>query len=623
MSTGMGRKGVISAGMLCAMAGLAMAAPPPVADRVPANAAGVVMVRNISESHDRVKHIIEMFPKRENAEDEDPLKEIDEMLDTPGFNKSGSAAMVLLPGVDGTVTQGQDPDIMVIVPVSDYKAFVTKFGGNASDKVTKVEFKKDGEAGGEEDKPKFARDIGGGYAIVTSKQEIAEAFEGKGGNAEAHAKLMGKAGSRIADDANVLLVGNFKALQPAIHEMVEGIKSQGEMASMMMGANPQAGNQAAAGIAMFTSVIENLEKDGQSGVMGVNIGDAGITLDFGAQFSEGTESAKMFDGEGHSDHLIKSLPNQPFYFAGAVDTSHAGLKQMLTKLQATAKAAAEEAAKKSADNSGKPATTKTPGTLDNFMSTLDNSTGYAFSMGQSPALMGGGLLLRTTAYSESADPAKLLATMRENTKKADGMVEGGLTTKVTYTPDAAKVGDVSADSWKIGFTADPNDPSAAQAKQMMGMIFGPGGLSGMVAPAKHGLVSIMSNDTDFLGKSLEAANGGKNQGDDEQLAAAAGHLPKGRNAEFYIGVKPIAESVLGLMAMFSGNAPEVKLPEKVSPIAIGAATDAGAGHIRVFVPQDVVQTLADIAKSMKEQNEAPAEAPAPKNDDDKSKSPRF
>lgn len=609
----------MGAGLVFALAGLAVAAPPPVADRVPANAAGVVMIRDVGASHDRIQRLIELFPK--NAKEDGPFKELDQLLDAPGFNKSGSAAMVALPGADGTLSQGEEADSLVIIPVSDYKAFVTKFGGNASDKVTKVQFKH-----GENDlgKTSFARDIGGGYAAIAEKQDIVEAFEGKGGNAAEHVKLMGKAGGKIADDANVLLVGNFKALRPVLHDMVESIKESGDMVAMMAGGNPQVGNQAAAGIAIITSVMEGLESDGQAGVMGINIGDEGVTLDLGAQFSEGSDAAKMFEGEGDSAKLIKRLPNQPFYFAGAVDSTHAGLKQMMTRLTKLSKDAAEAAAKKTAEATGKPAEPASNGSIEGLMATLENAQGYAFSMGQSPALMGGGLFLRTVSYSESKDPKKLIETTRDLLKKSDGQTQNGLTTKLTYTADAAKVGDVSADSWKMNFTADPNDPQAAQAKQVMGMIFGPGGLSGMTAPAKNGVVTIFGNDQDFMGKALAAANGDKNQGDDEQLKAAADHLPKNRNAEFYVGVKPIAESVLGLMAMFSGEAPEVTLPEKVSPIAIGAATESGAGHIRVFLPQDVVKTLADIAKAMNAQNEPEGgEAPAPKDEDDKSKSPRF
>ena len=612
MSTGMGRKSVISAGLVFALAGLALAAPPAVVDRVPANAAGVVMIRNVAESHERVKHIIDMFPKKEG--DEDGMKVFDEMLETPGINKAGSAAIVMLPGADGTVTKEQPPETLMIVPVSDYKAFVGKFGGNATDKVTKVEFKP-----GEE---KVARDIGGGYAVVADTQATAESFEGKGGNTEAHAKVLGKVGGRIADESNVVIVGNVKALRPVIQEAISNVKDQGEMVSMMAGANPQVGNSAAGGLAVITAMMEGFEKDGQAGVIGINIGDAGITLDVGAQFTEGSEVAKFFAEDGNSARLVKNLPNQPFYFAGAVDSSNAGLKQIMKNAAKMSADAVAQASKKAAENSGKadaPAD-PTPSPFGAFTSDLDNQTGVAFSMGQSPAVMGG-IFIKTSTYQEGKDPAKMLTNYRANLKKADGVKSGPVTTKVTYTEGSSKVGDTSVDSWKMSIDMDPADPSAAQAKQAMAMIFGPAGPGGLTAQTKSGLVSIMGSDATFMGAAIDAANGGKNQSEDELFTAAAGHLPKNRTAEFYIGVKPIMETVTGIMAMMGGGG-NFQVPDKLSPIAIGATTDNGGTDFRVFVPADVIKSFADLAKSMKEAEQPPADAPAAK-DDDKAKNPRF
>jgi hypothetical protein len=606
----MGRKGLISAGVLCAFAGLALAAPPAVVDRVPSNAAGVIMVRDVSESIGRIKHIIDMFPKNEG--DENGMQEVEQMLDTPGFNKTGSAAMVMLPGADGTVSKGDKPEMMAIVPVSDYKAFVGTFGGNASDKVTKVEFKP-----GEE---KFMRDIGGGYAIVADSQATAEGFEGKGGQTEAHAKLLGKVGGRIVDEANVVAVGNVKALRPVIQEAITGVKDQGEMVAMMAGGNPQVGNGAAGGIAVITTLMEGFEKDGQAGVIGINISDAGIALDVGAQFADGSEVSKFFSEGGNSARLMKNVPNQPFYFAGAVDSGNPGLKQLMKNAAKQTADAVAEANKKSAENSGEAAPAEAaPSPFGAFTSDLDNQTGVAFSMGQSPALMGG-IFLKTTTYMEGKDPEKMLTNYRSNLKKADGVKSGPVTTKVTYTEGASKVGDTSVDSWKMSINVDPGDPSAAQAKQAMAMIFGPGGPGGLTAQTKKGLVSIMGNDSAFMGTAIDAANGGKNQSEDELFSAAAGHLPKNRTAEFYIGVKPIMETVTGFMAMMGGGG-NFQVPEKMSPIAIGATTDNGGTDFRIFVPKDVIESLASMAKSMKEAEQPPADAPAEK--DDTSKSPRF
>lgn len=608
MSSGTGRKVVLSAALLCGLAGLCQAAPPEVVDRVPTSAAGVIMVRNIGDSFDRIKHIVEMFPKE--GDDQGPLGEITSLLDTPGFNKNGSAAMVMLTGADGTVSADLPPDRLMIVPVSSYADFVKHFGGNGAEKVTKIEIKP-GQAS-------FARDIGGGFAALSDKQEIVEAFEGKAGQTAAHGKLLGKVGGRIADDSNVLAVGVVKALRPMIQNAIDSVKQQAEIIPLMAGGNPQAASGAAGAVSIITSVMEGFEKDGQAGVIGVNITDAGIALDVGAQFTEGSEVSKFFVAEGKSSRLIGSLPNQPFYFAGALDSGNAGLKQIMKNAAKQSADAAAAAAK--ANDPNAPAPTEAPSAIASLMGDLDNQTGTAIMFGQSPALLSG-LFLNTSGYVEGKEPQKLLASYRDGLQKANGVRNGPVTTKVDYTKDFVKIGDTSVDKWKMALEIDPADPMSSQAKQIMTVLFGPAGPTGLTAPSKNGVVSVVGTNQQLLTSALEAANTGKGLGENEQLKAAAGHLPANRSAELYIGVGPIMESVTGFMALMGGG-PNFQVPEKLSPIAIGAAMDNGGAQFRVFVPTDVVKTLGDLAKSTQEQNEPAGEAPAG-GAEDKPKNPRF
>jgi hypothetical protein len=196
----------------------------------------------------------------------------------------------------------------------------------------------------------------------------------------------------------------------------------------------------------------------------------------------------------------------------------------------------------------------------------------------------------------------------------------GIKMNVDYKPESVDVAGVKADVWTATINADQNDPMAAQVNQMMTMMFGQGGLSGMSAAVDNGVVSTLSQNSPLFTKAIEAAKSGKGLADDEQIKMVQKQLPENRTFEMYLGTKSILDAVSGFMAMMGGGA-DFKVPAKVSPVGMAASTDSGGLDFRLFVPADVLKTISEIGQSMKGGGEDGDAAPA--GGGEKPKSPRF
>jgi hypothetical protein len=594
-----GRRFLASSSYLALMAGLnpVLAAPPAALDRVPDNAPVVVALRSMKGATDKINAFTTAtgLPKPEG--DDNPLNMAEKMLGTPGLNKEGSMAVAIVPGPDGKVVMGEDAGddttAVIIIPVSDYAALVKAMDAEKGDGVSKV--KVDGKDG-------FIKDLTGGYAALSIVPGLLEKFEGGAGHNAKHAAMLGKNGGGIADSADVLLIANFSQLQDRMKEAAQQMKEQAEQMAAMMG---DQGAGVGAGLGMMQTVLDTMAKDASCGVLGLSFSDAGASVQMGTQFREGTESAKMFSSPGKSAALMGRVPNQPFYFAGAFDTSSTGVKQVLKQLSSM-QAQGEGAA----------------GPIS-FLAAIDKIGGFSGVLGASPnALMGSGLFVNTSTYVATNDPAAYTAMMAEEFRKSDGRKQGPITTRTTYEPGAAEVAGVKADKWSMTMDIDPNDPTGMQAQMMTSMLFGAGAFEGMNAPVDGGVVSTYSANTPLLTSAIEAAKSGKGLADSESLKAVSANLPADRSFEFYIGVKPLMDAAIGFASMMGGG-PDITVPEKISPIGLAGTTTNGGMTVRLFVPMDTIKTIATVVKQMDAGDEGDGmdDAPAPRNDGDKP--PRF
>lgn len=576
-----GRSPFRPAALLALFAGLspvALADLPGVLDRVPANAPLVMTLRDPEQVTARFSKFIESMGVPMLAAEEGPIGQVKALLGKAGLDSKGSIAVAVLPGADGKVALGEggdaEPTAVILLPVSDYAAFVKAMGGSKTDGVAAIKL---------DQTSAYTKDLGGGYAALTTVDGLLNGFEGKPGNAAAHAKAMGKNGEAVSEASDMVFIANIPLLQDQLKKMSSEMKSQAEQMAAMAG---EQGGQVKTGVQFAGTVLDTFARDASVGVIGVGFGDKGVSIDIGAQFKEGSELAGVFAGSGNASGLLGKVPNIPFYFAGAIDASVPGVRTILKNVVKMQEALATPE-QRAAMESG----------MNQLMDNAEKVDGYAFVMGASPAaVMGGGLFVNTVTFASTSDAKGLVTKSAEAMKKSSGVKMGPVTTTNTYKAEAAEISGVKVDSWTSSMEFDPNDPMAAQAQMMQGMIFGQGGLSGMTAAIDGGIVSIMSQNTPLMTNAIDAAKSGKNAlGADPIVKDAGATLPKNRTMEAYIGVKPLMDAIVGAAAMF-GGAPEIKMPAQMSPIALGASTDHGGVDLRIFVPSDVIKGVADVAK---------------------------
>jgi hypothetical protein len=552
-------------GMMVCGAGLAwsvsvMAELPPALDRVPGEAVISVSVRQIAGAKGKIEKIMGMLPI---PGDQNPLAELNQMLNLEGLDQNGSVALVMMGIPDDTKPETKD-NVVIIVPVTDYAGFAKglKAEGRGVQKAMM------------NDDAIYLKDIGGGYAAMGPLEAVVQAFKGDAGMSKGHSALIGAQGQSIGDSADALMVANLRALRP---QMEKGIAQMKEGIA-------QAPAEAKAMMESMVGVAEGLARDGQAGVLGISISDLGIRFEGAAQFADKSEWASYFTGGKQSSELLGKLPNQAFLMAGAMDTSSPGMKRMIGQMMKLA-----EEGGKAMPGGQNPMNLIgiNPGAM------IETVDGQAFIIGNSPAgLMGGGLLLNSSSYVKTSDPQGLAKFMKDSCEKMNGTSVQGLKYTSSYESGVANVAGTSVDTWGMSMEAEPGNPEADQIAMMMPMIFGPDGMGGYLAPAKGGIVTTLSKNQPYLEQALKAAAGdGGGLTNEASIKSVAAELPADRSAEFYFGLQSILEQAGPMIGIPVGD-------EQVPPVALAGACGSGGMRFTLFLPSKVMQLIGQFGGVM-------------------------
>ncbi len=534
----------------------ALADLPPVLDRVPTEASIIVAIANVSETHGGIKGYVDRFGVEEAAAQ---LALLEAMLTSDGMNATGSAAFVMV-----------DPETTyMLLPVSDFNALITGLGGEVADGFGQADVM--GEMA-------FFRDLGGGFAAAAPDEDTLRGLPSTSGTMDAHTTRLGKTGKAVAEQSDVVVIADVQALRPQIEEGVQGMREQMEFMAMMGGQGEQIGQA----MGMMDALSAAITRDGRVALMGVDFAEEGMRLEFAAQFEEDSPSAAFFTAPGNSGSILGRLPNVPYILAYAVDFSSPGLRKGLTEMLNLAAAA-------------DPVAIGLVGV--NPFQFLESMDGSGMVLGHTPALLTGGLMANTVAYTKTSDPAGMVGTMKQAFTNMDGKAADGVMYKTSYSEGAGEAAGSKYDAWAMTMSIDFNAPNAMEAQQMqqgMMLMFGPtGGPSGFLAATEGGVVQTMSRNSQLLTKAIESANSGNGLGAETGIAAVAGHLPAGRSFEAYIGVQKVMESVGSVMAMMGGF-PMPRVEGELPPIGIAATTHDAGLRATVYVPNKVMDVFKQL-----------------------------
>lgn len=628
--------------LLAGLASTALADIPSALDRVPLETPLIVAMDKASAAKETVAKLSRLIegPSLGGMEEASMMGPLNELLSMPGLSPDGSAAVLLYPkkkdaaekpesnpepkaadskdadetgddeffDEDAGDEQGEDADdlmdgfdIIALVPVSSAKEFAGGLG-------VVLESGKGSTAA--EGQQLHLRDIGSGHVAISTSQSTLDAFQPAEKQLAAHTAAIGKVGEAIAKNDHMIVIANVALMQDTVADFMEDASRDAGSEMGMPGMGQM--------LPMSASMLKDVTKDATRVIMGTGTDDAGIWMDMGVQYKEGTPSAATMNVVGNTTSLTAKLPAKPFLLAGAFDMSSPAMKQLVSGfLGGTAAAMGADPKNDSKNNDEKAFSSP----FSMIAELPDLADGWSVVIGENPAGMQTGVLTQSVYVVQTSDPGKYLAKMEEWNTATNGLNVDGVTYKSKYAKGAEEVGGVKADTWEVQTLPDKDNPNAMMMNMSQGVLFGGPRMRGYAAAAGNNVVMTMSRNKTNFAAAIAAAKGeaedGKTLADNKDIQHAASFLPPGRAMEAYINPRPLLEAASGMMEQF--GMPGFDIPERVSAVGIGAAMQGGGMHARVYIPSDVLLAIESIAKSMED---AQADLMAPM-DEGGDEAPRF
>lgn len=553
----------LAAGMPCF---IATAQHESVLDRVPTDAAMVVSIANLGAVLDGAQAFAQAAKLPEMSMGVGMARG---MMGMPGINADGAAAVVFssLENLD----RGPE-DLVLLVPVSDYNAFATGFGGTGNG-LESVDFQGENVS---------MKDVGGGFAAVGPVEANVGAFEAAEGALDAHLAAMGASGAALAGDQNVVVSVTVESFA----EQMLGAWAMGAQQMQQMAAFGGAEAEQIEGqIAMLDQVIKNYARDGERGLIGLTLDGRGVSVDLAASFKQGSELAAFFAESNSTADTFAKLPGGDYIGAWAVDLTGAGIRELMANMNEL----------NAEMNQGMPG-------MD-LSQLMDGADSMAQVIGANPAGLMAGIFPNTITVIETSDAAGLIQNYGQTVAGMNDQEANGMLLSSSFDDAPTNVAGVDAYGWSIGMLPDMNNPNAMQMQMMMNVLFGGGanGPAGYIAAADDGNVVMTYTRTgDALSRAVASARDGGDLISNELLAAQAERLPADAFMVGYLDLGTVARAALPMVGMFAPELAAINVPDAISPLAFGATAEGGSMSFRAVVPMDLIATSIEIGQSFQD-----------------------
>src|SRR5450432_1523772 len=300
-------------GILLAMM-LVCASQAQVIQQVPAEAMVVLKVNNLKATSDKIAKLAQDLGLAAMAPPlADPLGFLQaEGKMQQGLNVNGDFAFVML----DPATVGNDPEQagMFLIPVADYKAFLSNFpDAKTEGDVTQATI-------GTNPKPNFIANWGA-YAVVAMNKDLVSKKPAAVLNVPAIS-------SKEMSSKDIVVFANLPVVRakllPPLQQHRESLLTEVEGA---MKNNPQTARYAPvikALVAQLFTVGEGVLTQTQGATFGISIVPEGINSTFVAEFAPGTYAANMMTGEKNLDtSMLTGLPTAQYLIFGGLTSDPA------------------------------------------------------------------------------------------------------------------------------------------------------------------------------------------------------------------------------------------------------------------------------------------------------------
>lgn len=544
---------------------------------IPSDAVVVVKVKNIQDVSAKVAALSQQWGLANiRPELNDPLGTLLTAANLgPGLDKAGEAAVAML-DLNGAGGPGGEPNMVILVPVTDFKAFAASLP-NAKADGEMMTFSMGGNPN-----PGFAAAWGKYAALSPKKETLAKPGNGLQAGPATSKELSGK---------DVVIYANLKVIRQTVLPMFQQNKAQilkqiEQGMANAPNANPKYAPILKTYMGQIFGVAEGFLRDCDGATFGINLSKEGISTTLMTEFSPGSYAGKAFAAMKNSDaSFTAGLPEGKYFVYGGMVVDKAGV-QMLNDFIAPIE---KEVA--GLGNEAKPIMTYISAMKDSLNAT--KSTTFGMVAPPANAIGQEGLLQMVSLLN--GDSPKILAAQKQMMSVQNEFMAmtgtAGLGIKTDVKEGARTVDGVKLDEFSTTMNGQPQTPQEQQAAFLLQMLYGPKGMNvytGQIANDK--LVMVAGGNENLLTSAISSAKQNSDalgKGIAQKISAA---LPQNRLAAFYLPIDTIATTVLDVMAA-RGMPGGVKLPPNLPPLGGTVATEGPALRFDGYIPAQTVQSL--------------------------------
>ncbi|MEM8874771.1 MAG: hypothetical protein AAGD32_11010 [Planctomycetota bacterium] len=497
---------------------------------------------------------------------EDPLGAMQQQMGVnDGLDGEGDAAFVVLP-----FDRSPEDSAFILMPVTDYAAFLGNFGSDEVDGIAEVRPEQGGRL--------WVMKVNDDYAALTGAEGVLEDVEFGGFES-------GGLSGEAFNGQDAILYANFSKIgELVLPELEEGkAEIMQEMQDELRDSDEAKYEPIAeAAINQFFTLAETFLSETNATTLGVSFGETGINFQVIADFEEDSYIGDTVGSMGGSDaSLLAGLPEMNYFmFGGGIGDPEVGLEVMEDIfgpiVEATEGVEQDEWTKIGLDYYS--------GLVDIVAATEGSSFGVIVPQGD----LGVDPLVQYVSISYGDGEKIMAATTKMQSIGQDlmqqiGVIAGGNAQmpEITYKQNAKTIAGVQLDS--ITQAPTPGGPET--------MIFGPDGMVQYFGVADGSMIQfsgLSDADAETFINAVKA--GGDPLVDAPGVAGVSDQLPDERVAVMYFRLDELVRTV-GDTAQQFGMPVQVNMPPDLAPLGVAVSSDDSALIIDGFLPSDTLQAL--------------------------------